>query len=95
MGALRRSELVGLDAEHFHPTPLGTRAGFITTAYRNGVSDEEIMGTRATAAYRRCAAAYGVESSATKVRQASLASGKDRRETDDLSTRPLAPKGLP
>ena len=25
-------------------TPHGMRAGFVTTAYRNGVSDEEIMG---------------------------------------------------
>jgi integrase len=83
-GALRRSELIGLDVAQVRPTaaglrlavrqilvrraaaagikgtrlepvtPHGMRAGFVTTAYRNGVSDEEIMATQGTTASPRC-----------------------------------------
>ena len=42
---LRRAALVGLRGTVLEPvTPHGLRAGFVTTAYRNGVPDEEIMG---------------------------------------------------
>jgi len=42
---LRRAAQAGLRGSLAEPvSPHGLRAGFITTAYRNGVSDEEIMG---------------------------------------------------
>jgi integrase len=42
---LKRAALAGLKGTLFEPvSPHGLRAGFVTTAYRNGVSDEEIMG---------------------------------------------------
>ncbi|MFP1133274.1 tyrosine-type recombinase/integrase, partial [Asticcacaulis sp. W401b] len=42
---LRRAAEAGLKGTISEPvSPHGLRAGFVTTAYRNGVSDEEIMG---------------------------------------------------
>ncbi len=42
---LRRAALAGIKGTLLEPvTPHGMRAGFVTTAYRNGVPDEEIMG---------------------------------------------------
>lgn len=42
---LKRAEQAGLKGTLAAPvTPHGLRAGFVTTAYRNGVPDEEIMG---------------------------------------------------
>jgi integrase len=42
---LKRAALAGIEGTLLEPiTPHGMRAGFITTAYRNGVPDEEIMG---------------------------------------------------
>ena len=42
---LKRAHLAGLKGTLAEPiTPHGMRAGFVTTAYRNGVPDEEIMG---------------------------------------------------
>ena len=42
---LRRAAAAGIRGTLLEPvTPHGMRAGFVTTAYRNGVSDEEIMG---------------------------------------------------
>ena len=42
---IRHARLAGLEATRLEPvSPHGLRAGFVTTAYRNGVSDEEIMG---------------------------------------------------
>jgi integrase len=42
---LRRAALAGVKGSLAEPiSPHGLRAGFVTTAYRNGVSDEEIMG---------------------------------------------------
>ena len=42
---LRRAAAAGVTGTLLEPvTPHGMRAGFVTTAYRNGVSDEEIMG---------------------------------------------------
>ncbi len=42
---LKRAAAAGIEGTLLEPiTPHGMRAGFITTAYRNGVSDEEIMG---------------------------------------------------
>lgn len=41
----RRAALAGITGTLLEPvTPHGMRAGFVTTAYRNGVPDEEIMG---------------------------------------------------
>ena len=41
----RHARAAGLEATRLEPvSPHGLRAGFITTAYRNGVGDEEIMG---------------------------------------------------
>ena len=41
----RRAAAAGIQGNVLEPvTPHGMRAGFITTAYRNGVPDEEIMG---------------------------------------------------
>jgi hypothetical protein len=45
------------------------RAGFITTAYRNGVPDEEIMGHTRHRSLTKCAAMSDVPSSAGKARQ--------------------------
>jgi integrase len=42
---LRRAALAGIKGTLAEPvSPHGLRAGFVTTAYRNGVPDEEIMG---------------------------------------------------
>ncbi len=42
---VRRAKLAGITATRLEPiSPHGLRAGFVTTAYRNGVPDEEIMG---------------------------------------------------
>jgi integrase len=42
---LKRAAKAGLKGTLAEPvSPHGLRAGFVTTAYRNGVSDEEIMG---------------------------------------------------
>jgi len=42
---LRRAAQAGINGTLAEPvSPHGLRAGFVTTAYRNGVSDEEIMG---------------------------------------------------
>ena len=42
---LRRAALAGVKGSLAEPvSPHGLRAGFVTTAYQNGVSDEEIMG---------------------------------------------------
>ncbi len=42
---LRRAAQAGVKGSLAEPvSPHGLRAGFVTTAYRNGVSDEEIMG---------------------------------------------------
>lgn len=42
---LRRAAFAGIKGTLLEPvTPHGMRAGFVTTAYRNGVLDEEIMG---------------------------------------------------
>jgi integrase len=42
---LHRAKLAGIKATRLEPiSPHGLRAGFVTTAYRNGVPDEEIMG---------------------------------------------------
>ena len=42
---LKRATIAGMKGTMLEPvTPHGLRAGFVTTAYRNGVSDEEIMG---------------------------------------------------
>jgi len=42
---LRRAAEAGIKGTVVEPvSPHGLRAGFVTTAYRNGVSDEEIMG---------------------------------------------------
>jgi len=42
---LRRAAAAGIKGTLLEPvTPHGMRAGFVTTAYRNGVPDEEIMG---------------------------------------------------
>jgi integrase len=42
---IRRAAAAGIKGTLLEPvTPHGMRAGFITTAYRNGVPDEEIMG---------------------------------------------------
>ncbi len=44
-GALRRAAQAGVQGSLAEPIcPQGLRAGFVTTAYRNGVPDEEIMG---------------------------------------------------
>ncbi len=41
----RRATAAGVKGTLFEPvTPHGMRAGFVTTAYKNGVPDEEIMG---------------------------------------------------
>lgn len=41
----KRAALAGITGTLLEPvTPHGMRAGFVTTAYRNGVPDEEIMG---------------------------------------------------
>jgi integrase len=41
----KRSAAAGISGTIWEPiTPHGMRAGFVTTAYKNGVSDEEIMG---------------------------------------------------
>ena len=41
----RRAPAAGIKGTRLEPvTPHGMRAGFVTTAYRNGVPDEEIMG---------------------------------------------------
>jgi integrase len=41
----RRAATAGVKGTLMEPiTPHGMRAGFVTTAYRNGVPDEEIMG---------------------------------------------------
>lgn len=41
----KRAAAAGLHGTIWEPiTPHGMRAGFVTTAYKNGVSDEEIMG---------------------------------------------------
>jgi integrase len=46
-----RAEAAGLKGTMLELiSPHGMRAGFVTTAYRNGVPDEEIMGPRGTAA---------------------------------------------
>ena len=45
---LRRAAVAGVKGALAEPvSPHGLRAGFVTTAYRNGVPDEEIMGHRA------------------------------------------------
>jgi integrase len=42
---LKRAGKAGLNGSLVEPfSPHGLRAGFVTTAYRNGVPDEEIMG---------------------------------------------------
>ena len=42
---LKRAAQAGLKGSWAEPvSPHGLRAGFVTTAYRNGVPDEEIMG---------------------------------------------------
>ena len=42
---LKRAAQAGLKGSRLEPISLhGMRAGFVTTAYRNGVPDEEIMG---------------------------------------------------
>jgi integrase len=42
---LRRAAQAGVQVSLAEPvSPHGLRAGFVTTAYRNGVPDEEIMG---------------------------------------------------
>jgi len=42
---LKRASGAGVKSTWDKPvSPHGLRAGFVTTAYRNGVSDEEIMG---------------------------------------------------
>jgi integrase len=42
---VRRAAAAGIKGSRLEPvTPHGMRAGFVTTAYRNGVLDEEIMG---------------------------------------------------
>ena len=42
---VRRAAAAGIKGTRLEPvTPHGMRAGFVTTAYRNGVPDEEIMG---------------------------------------------------
>ena len=42
---LKRAARAGLKSTLAEPvSPHGLRAGFVTTAYRNGVADEEIMG---------------------------------------------------
>ena len=42
---LKRAAKAGIRGTLAEPvTPHGLRAGFVTTAYRNGVPDEEIMG---------------------------------------------------
>ena len=42
---LKRAGLAGVRGTWDEPvSPHGLRAGFVTTAYRNGVPDEEIMG---------------------------------------------------
>jgi integrase len=41
----RRADMAGIKGTLREPvSPHGMRAGFVTTAYRNGVPDEEIMG---------------------------------------------------
>ena len=41
----RRAAAAGVNGTLMEPiTPHGMRAGFVTTAYKNGVPDEEIMG---------------------------------------------------
>jgi integrase len=41
----RRAAAAGIKGTLMEPvTPHGMRAGFVTTAYKNGVPDEEIMG---------------------------------------------------
>ena len=42
---LKRAGVAGIKGTLAEPvSPHGLRAGFVTTAYRNGVPDEEIMG---------------------------------------------------
>jgi len=42
---VKRAELAGIKATRLEPiSPHGLRAGFVTSAYRNGVPDEEITG---------------------------------------------------
>ena len=42
---LKRARLAGIKGSLLEPiSPHGLRAGFVTTAYRNEVPDEEIMG---------------------------------------------------
>jgi integrase len=42
---LKRASQAGLKGDWSEPiSPHSMRAGFVTTAYRNGVPDEEIMG---------------------------------------------------
>jgi hypothetical protein len=53
------------------PVRSGLRAGFVTTAYRNGVPDEEIMGHTRHRRLTQCAAMCDAPSSAGKVRPAS------------------------
>ena len=46
---LKRAAKAGLKGTLAEPfSPHGLRAGFVTTAYRNGVPDEEIMGLNGT-----------------------------------------------
>jgi integrase len=41
----KRASMAGITGTIWEPvTPHGMRAGFVTTAYKNGVPDEEIMG---------------------------------------------------
>ena len=62
---LKRAAAAGIEGTQLEPiTPHGMRAGFITTAYRNGVPDEEIVGHPRHPSSRPCAAIFDAESSA-------------------------------
>jgi integrase len=70
---LKRAAKAGLKGTLAEPfTPHGLRAGFVTTAYRNGVPDEEIMGhTRhRSLTTMRSYATFDAPSSAARARQA-------------------------
>jgi len=71
---LKRARLAGIKGSRLEPiSPHGLRAGFVTSAYRANIPDEEIMGHSRTGAWPPCAATSGGPSSATPARPAKWA----------------------
>jgi hypothetical protein len=57
---MKRADQAGLKSKWYELlSPHSMRAGFVTTAYRNAVPDEEIMATQGIAALPRCGATFG------------------------------------